>query len=50
MDLLAVNGFNDQTYMPKHDYNGSSGCHPNAKAMTFIANKIYEELGAWLEQ
>lgn len=50
VDLLAVNGFNDQTYMPKHDYNGSSGCHPNAKAMTFIANKIYEEHGAWLEQ
>ena len=50
VDLLAVNGFNDQTYMPKHDYNGSSGCHPNAKAMTFIADKIYEDLGAWLEQ
>ena len=50
VDLYAVNGFNDQTYMPKHDYNGSSGCHPNAKAMTFIADKIYNELGAWLEQ
>lgn len=57
VDLLAVNGFNDdpdktgiQPNMPKHDYTISGGCHPNAKAMTFIANKIYDELGAWLEQ
>ena len=50
VDLYAVNGFNDQTYMPKHDYNGSSGCHPNAKAMEFISEKIYKELGAWLEE
>ena len=49
VDLLAVNGFNDQTYMPKHDFNGSSGCHPNAVAMKFIAEKIYSELGSWLE-
>ena len=49
VDLLQVNGFNDQTYMPKHDYNGSSGCHPGVAAMTFIANKIYSELGPWLE-
>jgi lysophospholipase L1-like esterase len=50
VDLYAVNGFNDQTYMPKHDYNGTSGCHPNAKAMEFISEKIYSELGAWLEE
>ena len=50
IDLLAVNGFNDQVYMPKHDYNGSTGCHPNAKAMTFIADKIYGELGVWMEE
>lgn len=49
VDLLQVNGFNDQVYMPKHDYNGSGGCHPNAKAMEFIADKIYTELGSWLE-
>ncbi len=52
VDLFAVNGFNDQTYMPKHDYNPStgSGCHPSSKAMEFIANKIYSELGTWLEE
>ena len=51
VDLLAVNGYNDQVYMPKHDYNPStgSGCHPSSKAMEFIANKIYTELGQWLE-
>ena len=52
IDLLAVNGYNDQTYMPKHDYNPStgSGCHPGSKAMEFIANKIYSEIGTWLEE
>lgn len=52
VDLLAVNGYNDQTYMPKHDYNPSTGrgCHPSAKAMEFIADKIYKEHGAWLEE
>lgn len=52
VDLLAVNGFNDQTYMPKHDYNPStgSGCHPSSKAMEFIANKIYAECGEWMEK
>ena len=52
VDLYAVNGFNDQTYMPKHDYNPStgSGCHPSSKAMEYIANKIYPELGSWLEE
>lgn len=49
VNLLRVNGFNDQTYMPKHDYNGSGGCHPDARAMTFISNKIYAELGPWLD-
>ena len=49
IDLLQVNGFNDQTYMPKHDYDGSSGCHPGVKAMSFISNKIYSELGPWME-
>ncbi len=52
VDLLAVNGYNDQTYMPKHDYNPATGrgCHPSAKAMKFIAEKIYTELGDWLEE
>lgn len=49
VNLLAVNGFNDQTYMPKHDYNGGTGCHPGVEAMHFIADKIYDELGSWLE-
>ncbi len=52
VDLYAVNGYNDQTYMPKHDYNPStgSGCHPSSAAMKFIAEKIYTELGDWLEE
>lgn len=65
VNLLRVNGFNDlggyseatftnrgtQPNMPKHDYNGdASGCHPGAVAMDFIANRIYTELGAWLEE
>lgn len=52
VDLLAVNGFNDQSYMPKHDYDPSTGkgCHPSAKAMVFMAEKIYSELGTWLEE
>ena len=52
VDLYAVNGFNDQTYMPKHDYNPDTGkgCHPGVVAMEFIAEKIYNELGAWLEE
>ena len=52
VDLLSVNGYNDQTYMPKHDYDPSTGkgCHPSAKAMEFIANKIYAEHGTWLEE
>lgn len=51
VNLYAVNGYNDQTYMPKHDYNPQTGkgCHPSAKAMKFIAEKIYTEVGAWLE-
>lgn len=49
VNLLRVNGFNDQTYMPKHDYNGTTGCHPGVQAMAFIADKIYDELGSWLE-
>lgn len=52
VDLLAVNGFNDQTYMPKLYYSASNTgqCHPNQQAMAFIADKIYRELGAWLEE
>ena len=49
VNLLRVNGFNDQTYMPKHDFNGTGGCHPDARAMEFISDKIYKELGSWLE-
>lgn len=52
VDLYAVNGYNDQTYMPKHDYNPATGkgCHPSSAAMEFIAKKIYTELGDWLEE
>ena len=65
VNLFRVNGFNDlggyspetlknkgtQPNMPKHDYSGDlGGCHPGSQAMVYIANKIYTELGAWLEQ
>ena len=58
VDLYSVNGFNavtndpDWNPMPKHDYNPSTkkGCHPAEEGMEFIANKIYTELGSWLEQ
>lgn len=52
VDLYAVNGYNDQTFMPKHDYKPSTGggCHPSSAAMKFIAEKIYTELGDWLEE
>lgn len=64
VNLFRVNGFNDlggyspstlknkgtQPNMPKHDYSGDlSGCHPGSAAMKFIAEKIYAELGPWLE-
>lgn len=51
VNLLRVNGYNDQVFMPKHDYDGpgSNGCHPGIKAMHFIADKIYDELGPWME-
>ncbi len=65
VNLFRVNGFNDlggyspetlsnkgkQPNMPKHDYSGDvGGCHPGSQAMKFIAEKIYTELGAWLEE
>lgn len=65
VNLLRVNGFNDlggyslstfknqgsQPNMPKHDYSGNvNGCHPNSACMKFIAEKIYTELGTWLEE
>ena len=52
VDLRAVNGFNDQTYMPKLYYapDNTGQCHPNQKGMAFIAEKIYKELGSWLEE
>ena len=53
VDLYGVNGFNDQVYMPKHDYTGSNldgASHPGIKAMEFISDKIYNELGSWLEE
>lgn len=65
VNLLRVNGFNDlggydensfsnkgtQPNMPKHDYAGDvGGCHPGSLGMDFIANKIYTELGSWLEE
>ena len=52
VNLLAINGYNDQTYMPKLYYSASNKnqCHPNQKAMAFIAERIYKELGSWLEE
>ena len=65
VNLFRVNGFNDlggyspstlsnkgsQPNMPKHDYSGDvGGCHPGSQAMKFIAEKIYTELGTWLEE
>lgn len=65
VNLFRVNGFNDlggyspstlsnkgtQPNMPKHDYSGDvGGCHPASGAMKFIADKIYSELGSWLEE
>lgn len=65
VNLFRVNGFNDlggytpstlsnkgkQPNMPKHDYSGDlGGCHPGSQAMKFIAEKIYAELGTWLEE
>lgn len=52
VDLRAVNGFNDQTYMPKLYYapDNTGQCHPNQKAMAYIGEKIYKELGDWLEE
>ena len=65
VNLFRVNGFNDlggyspeslsnkgtQPNMPKHDYSGDvGGCHPGSQAMKFMAEKIYTELGAWLEE
>ena len=52
VNLLAVNGYNDQTNMPKLYYSSTNKnqCHPNQKAMAFIAEKIYKELGSWLEE
>ena len=65
VNLLRVNGFNDlggyslstfknqgsQPNMPKHDYSGNvNGCHPDSACMKFIAEKIYTELGTWLEE
>lgn len=65
VNLLRVNGFNDlggyslttfknqgsQPNMPKHDYSGNvNGCHPNSACMKYIAEKIYTELGTWLEE
>ena len=52
VNLLSVNGYNDQTYMPKLYYSSSNTnqCHPNQKAMAYIGEKIYKELGDWLEE
>ena len=47
VDLLAVNGFRDTVYQTKYD---AGHVHPDANGMDFIANKIYTELGAWLEE
>ena len=45
VDFLAVNGYMDTEYMTKY-----SGVHPDANGMAFMAEKIYSELGAWLEE
>lgn len=45
VDFLAVNGFNDQFNMSKY-----SGCHPDARGMKYMADKIYNEVGSWLDE
>ena len=52
VDLLKVNGFDSITDNP--DWCAIMKClpldlHPNEAGMEFIANKIYTELGSWLE-
>ncbi len=42
-----------QPNMPKHDHtdlSSAGGCHPGSECMLFMANKIYTELGTWLEE
>ena len=53
MAVLAAAAVSCKTPVPepKHDYSGDvGGCHPGSQAMKFIAEKIYNELGAWLEE
>ncbi|MBQ7856394.1 MAG: hypothetical protein IJ348_04700, partial [Alistipes sp.] len=45
VDLLALRGYGNTIDIPK-----VATSHPNPTGMEFIANKIYTELGAWLEE
>ena len=55
VDLLSINGFDGITTNPDWRpigkcMDGARNLHPNEAGMEFIANKIYTELGGWLEE
>ena len=55
IDLLSINGFDGITTNPDWRpigkcMDGARNLHPNEAGMAFIANKIYTELGSWLEE
>lgn len=55
VDFLSVNGLDGITNNPDwcpigKCLDGGRNLHPNEAGMEFIANKIYTELGSWLEQ
>lgn len=47
VDLLALAGFRENTYVTKYD---AGKVHPNANGMDYMARKIYTEHGAWMER
>ena len=56
VDLYRIDGvktYKNNLLMPKVDATDLSkngnGCHPDPRGMDFVANKIYTELGSWLE-
>ncbi len=55
VDLLSINGFDGITTNPDWRpigkcMDGARNLHPNEAGMAFIADKIYTELGSWLEE
>ena len=44
-DILGQYGFHANSAIPKYNY-----AHPTAAGMSTIANYIYQELGAWLDE